>query len=383
MKKRALLLVAGLCIAMLAGGCNTKKDLNQDSNNDVTDDGADNGADNGTETPDTGTDIATPEKGEYKLEDYIKLGQYKDIEITKVEVAEVTDEDVTAAIDGVLGENPNYEEITDRTDVQNGDVVNIDYEGLKDGVAFDGGTATDANLTIGSGSFIPGFEEQLIGKKVGEKVDLNLTFPEDYSNSAELAGQAVVFKVTVNKILKVNPELTDTYVKSNFDVDTVDAYKVNLRNELKLTNETNAKNEKTNNVLNKIIENSEITHPQTLLDYYSAQMKNYYTEYASYFGMDIASFLGMSGVTEEDFNNDVKSYSETMSSQELVIKAIIEAEKMGISDAEYQEGASELAEEYGYTSSEEFLQTAKEEDVKESLLWQKVLDFITAEANEI
>lgn len=384
MKKRVLLLIVGLCVLMLAGGCSKKNDdVNEKDTDNTTEDSSNDTTDNDANAnDDADTEVEAPTKGEYELNEYIKLGQYKDIEVT-VEIAEATDEDVETSIDEILAAKPNLEEITDRDDVQDGDIANIDYEGLKDEVAFDGGTATNYNLTIGSGQFIPGFEEKLIGTKVGDKVEIELAFPEDYSQSPDLAGQDVVFKVTVNSILKENPELTLQYVTDNTDYDTIDAYKESIRSDIQKQNETNAASKKTNDVLAAIVENSEITYPQTLLDYYSAQIKNYYTEYASYFGMDFATFLTSSGITEEDFNNDAKEYAEAMTSQELVVKAIIEAEKMELSDSEFEEGVTKLAAEYGYPSSEEFLEIAAEDDIKETLLWQKVLDYVTAEAVEL
>ncbi|MDF2486627.1 MAG: trigger factor, partial [Herbinix sp.] len=241
MKKRVLILIVGICMIMLAGGCSKKNDLNDNSEDkdqntatetegtDTTDtaDTADttDPADTTDTTGTTTTDKIEVVKEDFVVGDFIKLGQYKGIEVTVTKL-EVTDANVDTAIQEDLTAHTTNEEITDRTDVQNGDIANIDYEGLKDGVAFEGGTATATDLTIGSNQFIPGFEEKLIGTKVGDKVEIELTFPEDYSNSPELAGQDVVFKVTVNAIKKeVVPELNLEYVQANTDYDTVDAYR--------------------------------------------------------------------------------------------------------------------------------------------------------------
>jgi trigger factor len=154
-----------------------------------------------------------------------------------------------------------------------------------------------------------------------------------------------------------------------------------MRKDLEAKNKQTMEDQKTNNVLTAIIGNSTISsYPQTLLDYYSAQMKNYYTQYASYYGTDFAGFLEASGMTQEDFDKETKSYAEKMASQELVIKSVIEAEKMELTDDEYQKGLTDLAKEYGYTSNDEFLKQAKEEDVKETLLWKKALDFVSSQA---
>jgi len=389
MKKRLLLLIMSLCILMLAGGCNSKKTVDEEGTDTTTEDATDitDTTDpvvpTGTTDP-TDTTAVSPTKEEYVVSDYIKLGQYKGVEVT-VDPLEVTEEDIDTAINAALVENTTTEEITDRTDVKNGDIVNIDYEGLKDGVAFDGGTATDFDLTIGSGSFIEGFEEQLIGAKVGDKKELNVTFPKEYTQSPDMAGQAVVFKVTVNAIKKeVVPVLNVEFVQANSDYDTIDAYKESIRASLQAQNEKDMASQKTNNVIAAIIENSEISsYPQTLIDYYSTEMKNYYTQYATQFGMDFAAFLTASEVTEEEFSSQMKLYAESMASQELVIKSIITAESIEISDAEYEAGVTKLAAEYEYPSSEEFLKVATEKDIKETLLWQKVIDFVTAQAKEL
>jgi trigger factor len=132
--------------------------------------------------------------------------------------------------------------------------------------------------------------------------------------------------------------------------------------------------------LDAIAANSQIKYPQGLLDYYTAQIKDYYTQLASYYSMDFASFLTASGKTEDQFNTDAQTYAQTMSSQELIIKAVIETEKMELTDQEYQDGVAKLATDYGYSSSDEFLKNAAESDIRESLLWQKTLDFVTEQA---
>ncbi|MDF2540891.1 MAG: trigger factor [Herbinix sp.] len=351
MKKIAVFLVMGLSIAMLAGGC--KKDDSSNSSKD------------------------------YKLSDHIKLGEYKGVEVT-VEQLEVTDEDVETKIQTDLEAAATSEEVTDRP-VQEGDIVNIDYEGLKDGVAFEGGTATGYDLTIGSGNFIEGFEEQIIGANKGDKLELNVTFPEDYT-ATDLAGQAVVFKVTVNAIKKsVVPELTEDFVTANTDYDTIDAYKTGVREDLAAENVETMKNNKINDVFNTIIENSEITsYPQTLIDEFKTQMTDNYTQYATQYGMELEAFIqSYYGMTLEDFNKELDAMAEEAVSQQLVFEAIIEAEGIELTDEEYQEGVTKIMTDYGFASEEEMLQSYDEETIRETLLWQKVLDFVTAEAKEV
>ncbi len=364
--KKKVLLIMGLCILLLAGGC-TKKDAGS-----LSGDSSDN-----SDTSVTGI----PTKEEYKVSDYITLGEYKGVEVT-VDKLEVTDADVEDAITSDLENNEALEEITDRDVVQDGDIVNIDYEGLKDGVAFDGGTDTGYDLTIGSGQFIDGFEDGLIGKKVGDKVALDLTFPEDYSNSdgtvSDLAGQAVVFNVTINKIQQnVVPELTEDYVKNNTDYDSIDAYKQAMREKLEAENQTTMDNQKTNNVITAILDASTISsYPQTLIDYFSAYYTNYMTQMLYYsYGVTISEYLEATGSTQEDFDSAVQSFAENYSSLELIERAIAEAEGMTITDEDYSNGLDSYMEDMGVDTEEELLTYATKEEIKDDMLLKKALQF--------
>lgn len=384
MKKRILLLVMSVSFLMLMGGCgkkNAAKDNTEDKNTESDGKDAEGTADKTEDGTDSGLINVTKE--DYKVSDYIKLGEYKGIKYT-VNKLEVTDADIETAIQEDLQAAATEQEIKDRDVVKDGDIVNIDYEGLKDGVAFDGGTAKDSDLVIGSGSFIPGFEDGLIGATVGKQVDIKTTFPEDYQ-STELAGQEVVFKVTVNAIKeKVVPELTEDYVKENLKFDTIDAYKEDIRKKLQEENEATMKSEKIKNVFQTVVDNSEFkSYPQTLLDFYKAEFKNMYIQYASYFGLDFAGFIEGSGITEEEFDEEASSYAESMAKQELVLNSIIKTEKLDISEDEYQKGVEKLAADYGYETKEDFLNTAEEEQIRETLLWEKAINTMLDTAVEI
>jgi trigger factor len=375
MKKKVLLLVISLSIILLAGGCGKKNS---------SDDLSGNKSDTNTEGTDQAevTQTPAPTKEKYNVDDYITLGEYKGVEV-KVEKLEVTDANVDAAIQDDLEANATEEEVTGRA-VQDGDIVNIDFEGLKDGVAFEGGTAQGQDLIIGSNSFIPGFEEGLIGAKKGDKLDLNLTFPEEYQ-SADLAGQAVVFKVTVNAIKQsVVPELTEEYVKEFTEYESIDAYKKATRDKLEADNQKEMEDNKMYSVISAIIEASEIKSvPQTLVDYYTYDFTSQYTQYAAMFGTDLAGFIAQSGSTQEEFDTQAKSYAQNMGTQELVINAIIEKEGLTLSDEEYQTGLDKIVTDYNYPSKEELLKSAAEDQIKESLLWQKAIQLVTSEAKEI
>lgn len=324
MKKKLLFLVLSLSITALAWGCGKKSPAEEleptPGNEAATDTDVDTTGENPGTTDNTAAEA--PVKEAYEVGDYITLGDYKGLTVTYTKL-EVKDADVDAKIQEDLAGAATDEEVTDRA-VQAGDVVNIDYEGLKDGVAFEGGTAQGYDLEIGSGSFIEGFEDGLIGAKKGDELALNLTFPESYTN-AELAGQAVVFNVKVNTIkVSVVPELTEDYVKNNTDYDTIDAYKEATRKELEESNQNSMKNEKINNLLTAIIENSKISsYPQTLIDYYAYEMESYYSQYAAMFGYQLADFLAANGMTEASFATEKNSYAEDRAAQELVLSAII------------------------------------------------------------
>jgi trigger factor len=291
---------------------------------------------------------------------------------------EVSADDLAIAIQSDMQSlGATLAEVTGRT-VQAGDTVNIDYEGLKDGTAFEGGTGTNYDLMIGSGSFIPGFEEQLVGAKVGDKLSLNLTFPENYG-SADLAGQPVVFNVTVNKIQEY--AVTEDYVKANTDYDTVDAYKTSISDNLQAQNDTTMKTELQNNVYNAVVANSVISSlPQTLLDYYANDLKVYYTNYAAAYNMDFATFLSSSGVTEAKFAQDAQDYAKSMATRDLVLGAVIKAEGIQLSDDEYNQQVEVYAKQYGYENGAALLAAADATLLKEDILYKKVQDFLVAEA---
>ncbi|NLZ82902.1 MAG: trigger factor [Clostridiales bacterium] len=394
MKKKLLLIVISISLLGLLGGCGKKVDngkadtTDKNTEESKTDDNSTEDNSVGDISEDIGTDIESElvvvEKEDFVAKDYITLGNYKGIEYT-VQKLEVSDDDVEDAINEELQAAAEEKDVTDRTVVENGDTVNIDYEGLKDGVAFAGGTAAGQNLIIGSGSFIPGFEEGLIGATVGEKIDLDITFPEAYQQSPELAGQPVVFKVTVNAIKEiVIPELTEEYVKDTLGLDNIKAYKEEVRKELEDANEATMDNERINNIFQQIIEASVVSsYPQSLIDFYKAELKNNYIQYAYYnYGMKYADFLEASGVTEEEFDADALSYAENMAKQEMVFTGIIETENLGLTDEEFETCVAKIAADYEYATTEELLASIEEDQIRESLLWQKVLDLVVAEAKE-
>ena len=265
----------------------------------------------------------------YDVEKYVTLGAYDGMDVTVEGKFDVTDEDVENYIDNMLTYYPTYED-TDKQTVENGDCVNIDYEGKKDGVAFDGGTAQDYVLEIGSHTFIDGFEEGLVGVDVGDTVDLDLTFPEDYQ-SEELAGAAVVFTVKVNKIVKKldtsYEELTDDFVADNLNYSTVDDLYNETKSYLEKSNEENRTVAARTAVLDQLIANSKIAIPDGLLDQKVDQYIQQFTVQNCTDGNTLSDYLSANyNMTEDDFKSTITNEMESNLDDELVLEALVKAE---------------------------------------------------------
>lgn len=382
MKKIAALLV--LCMSLMAALIGCKKD-ETDNNSDtditptpaVTDEESKDGEDNAQDEADlpAGNPVV---KEDYDFNDYIKLGQYKGIEV-KVDKLEVKDEDVEVAIQmDLLNNGATPVDVTDRP-VKYGDTVNIDFVGYHNGEPFDGGSAEGYDLTVGSGSFIEGFEEQLIGAKLNKEVEVNVVFPENYSYT-EMAGEPALFKVIINKIQYF--ELTEDFIKDE-GFDSEEAYRESVLKELTNSNEEKMRKQKENFLYNAVIKGSEITLPDNLVDYYANDFKTLYSNVAASYGYDLETFISLSGYSMEEFEKDAKSYSDAMATRELVVRAISTIEGIEVTEEELQKKAEEYAEEYGYESGEEFLKEADADILKDDLLFEKVIEFLVAESVEI
>lgn len=364
MKKKYLLLITCLCVLALAGGCKKRNTI--DNLTPATGNSSDETAD---------TDF--PVKEAYKASDYVTLGQYKGIEVT-VERIKVTDRIVEMMIENHLASNASMVDVTDRA-VMEGDTVNIDFEGIKDGVAFEGGTAQGYELVIGSGSFIPGFEEGLIGANKGEKLALDLTFPESYSNSPDLAGQPVVFNVTVNSIsVSQIPELTDEYVKDYTEYDTVAAFKEGSKKELQEISDESFESERMKNVLQALIDSSTFSSiPQNLLDYYSYSYRTYLEQQSYYtYGVALADYLAYIGMSEAELEDVVKRVAENQAKSEMVELAVAEAEGITISDDEYKGLLAEYMSVRGVDSEDTLRQFETREQTIDNMRMQKAVDFV-------
>lgn len=297
----------------------------------------------------------------------------------------VSDTYVEYMVQYQLNNSATNEEVTDRDDVENGDIVNIDYVGTKDGEEFSGGSGTGYDLTIGSGTFIDGFEDGLIGHKVGEVVDLNLTFPDDYQQE-DLAGQDVVFKVTINKIQqKVVPELTDDWVVSQniSGVSTVDEYRDYVRQQLMAQAQSTYDSDVQSKIAQYMVENSTFKQdpPQAMIDRLTESMKTYYSKYATQYGMELDDFLTTFMNADEDNPEQVLTDNATDSAKELlVMKVIADKEGLNPSRTEFNTQLSNYAAQAGYSSVDEFKKSEDAESVRESMMLQNVLEFLQKSA---
>ena len=310
--------------------------------------------------------------------DYVTITKYKNVEVDKVDTTEVTDDDVESQINSILQANATTTEVTDRA-AQEGDTVTIDYVGKKDGVAFDGGTATGAQLTLGSGSYIDGFEDGVVGHKIGDTFDLDLTFPENYGQS-DLAGQAVVFTVTLQGISESNvPELNDEFVQEVSEKSkTVKEYKKEIKDQLTESNTTDYDTQLQDEAWNAVLDKAEVKkYPDGDVEDIENQIKEQYQNAADSYGMEFADFLAQYySMTEDDFNDQVTDAAKETVKQRLVAQAIADKEKLTPSKKELNKEYKKLAEQYGYADVDALKEIASEDTLKNIVITNKVKEFL-------
>lgn len=340
----------------------------------------------GTEAAEEGTEADTEaevpaERPEYTASDYVTLGEYMGLNVV-VDPMVVTDEDVDAETVNSISMYDNVLETLEEGTVQDGDTANIDYEGKLDGVAFDGGTAKGYDLEIGSGTFIDGFEEGLIGVAIGDTVDLELTFPENYTE--ELAGKDVVFTVTVNSVQRL-PEITDELVNEVTEGEYADvaSYKAYIRSTLEASAQESRENAIKTDILTQIANSSTINeYPQELVDYSVDEMMTYYESFAAMYSMEMAEFVeSYFGMTEDEFAEEILLAVKQNLQQELYVKAIAEAEGLEIDDEEYAAGCADYAARYGFETSEAVVEAiGGEKMMRLSLLIDETFDYLAENA---
>lgn len=319
-----------------------------------------------------------------KALDYIELGEYKGLNVERLNT-EVSEEDIQSEIDTVLASLAEKKVVTNRDTVKKGDTANIDYVGKKDGVAFDGGTASDCDLEIGSGQFIPGFEDGLIGVKVGETKVLDLTFPENYGNT-DLAGAEVQFEVKVNAIKEsVLPELTDSFIykQTGGEYTTVEKYREGIRKDLEQEKKEYADTKMYSDLVNQVVASSTVKKdiPDEYLQNKVDIMKNNVKTYADSYGVDYATFIQTyMGKTAAEFSKECEEFAVTASKETLVVLAIAEKEGLNLTKDELNEAISEYTKIYGYESEEMFKEKTDMNQFNEYVLTSKVQEFLADNA---
>ncbi len=317
-------------------------------------------------------------KAKFYVKPEVSLKEYKGFKVTKT-VAPVTDEDVNNDIEAVRARNGRVVDVTDRA-VENGDLAVIDYEGFCDGVAFEGGKGENYSLAIGSNSFIPGFEEQIIGHNIGESFDINVKFPEQY-HSDDLAGKDAIFKIVLHGIKKNElPELDDEFAKDVSEFDTLDEYKADVKAKLEKKNEKTAENAVEEQIINALIENLEADIPAPMFE---NEAENFVRDYDSRLrmqGLDLQTYCKYTGQTLEQLREQFKPMAERQVKTRLALEKIVELESITASDEEVDAEYENLATAYGM-KAEEVKKYVEAEAVRSDLCVKKAVDFVKANAD--
>lgn len=323
------------------------------------------------------------QKAAIHAEDYIELGQYKGLEVSRMNTV-ATEEEINQQISIFMDSYTEAVPVTDRTDVRVGDTANIDYVGKIDGVAFAGGTADGYDLTIGSGRFIPGFEEGLVGVKVGETVDLNLKFPDDYSNNSDIAGKDAVFTVTVNSI-SMTPELTDELINtmSNGQYTSVADFKQYIRDYIEGTNKIYADSDMYTSLLNMASENAKIKQPipESYIQEKKDDMIQSTQSRADSYNMELNEYVEKyMGLDEATFKEKVEEASGKLAKEGLVVQAIANKEGLSVSDEDFDSQIEEYVKMYGYKDRKDLEEHMSVDTIKEAMLTEKVEQLLADEA---
>ncbi|MCC0637599.1 MULTISPECIES: trigger factor [unclassified Clostridioides] len=309
-----------------------------------------------------------------------ELGNYKGIEVAKVENT-VSDENVEAKLQEMVEKNARLVSVEDKA-LEDGDTAIIDFEGFDNGVAFDGGKGENYNLVIGSNTFIPGFEEQLVGKKAGEEVEVNVTFPEEY-HSEDLAGKPVVFNVKVNDVkVKELSVLDDEFAKDTSEFDTLDELKADVRAKLEEEAKNKADAEIRNSVVEKVAENTEIEIPEVMVEHQIDNMLNELNYQLQYQGFGLQQLLEMTGRTMEELREERKEDAKKLVKSSLVLEAITKAEGIEATEDEFKAELEKMASAYNMEVEkiETTLRDADKEDIKGQIKIRKTIDLLVESA---
>ena len=314
------------------------------------------------------------------LKPEVKLGKYKGVKVESTEVT-VTDEEVDAKIEKERENNARTIEVTDRP-VKDGDMIVLDFEGFVDGVAFDGGKGENYPLTIGSGAFIPGFEEQLVGAEIGKEVEVNVTFPENYQ-AEELKGKAAVFKCTIKEIReKELPALDDEFASEVSEFDTLEEYRKDVRETLFIEKEKAAREAKEAAVIDAIIADSDMDIPEAMVTTQQKQMIDEFAQRIQMQGLTMEQYLQFTGASLDKMMEQVKPQAETRIKSRLVLEAVAAKEGIEATEEDYEEEIKTMAEVYQMEPDKikEMLPEKSVKGIKEDIAVKKAAEFVVNNA---
>lgn len=335
-------------------------------------------------------DVQQIEKGqplvftaEVEVKPEVKLGEYKGVKV-EVEKEEVDEEKLENHIEGLRQQHARLIEVEDKeTEASDGDMVMIDFTGYVNGEPFEGGDAQDYSLEIGTNTFISGFEEQLIGMKVGEEKEVKVTFPEDY-RSEDLAGEEAVFEVTLKQIKqKELPELNDDFAREISDFDTFEEFKADAFQKLKDNAEQQYKTQLETAVIEKVSENAEVEIPETLIERQLDNILQDMEQYLQYQGLNLGTFLELTGKSEDDMREEHREEAEKRVKANLVLDEIIKEEDIDVTEDELNERLQEMAEQYDDSPErirEVFEKQGRLEMMREEIRMRKVIDLLVENA---
>ena len=309
----------------------------------------------------------------------VKVGSYNGLTVEKT-VHTVSDEAVEAELKRV--QERNARELTREGAAQNGDIADIDFEGFVDGVAFEGGKAEHYNLTLGSGSFIPGFEEQVVGHSAGEEFDVNVTFPTEYQ-AAELAGKAAVFKIKLHEVkYKELPALDDDFAKDVSEYDTLDELKDSIRNNIKTNLDKQAEQKVENDLMDQVIANMKADIPDAMVDSRIDELVQDFEYRISQQGLKLADYLKYMGMNIEQFRAQFKEQADKQVKMRLAMEAIVAKEGITASDEEFEEEVKRIADAYKM-EADKVKSIVDAAAVKADLAINKAIDFVKEKANVV
>lgn len=311
----------------------------------------------------------------------VELGNYKGIKVEKPSV-EVTEDDINGELENVRKQNSRTIPVEDRP-VQDGDITTIDFEGFVDGEAFEGGKGTDYPLTIGSHSFIDTFEEQLIGKNIGEETEVNVTFPEDYQ-AENLKGKAAMFKVTVKEIKAVElPDVDDDFAQDVSEFDTLDEYKEDIRKRLLEKKETDAKNEIENKAIEALIEDSKMEIPEPMIDLQVRQMADDFARRIQSQGISVEQYFQFTGLTSEKMLEQMRPQALKRIQSRLVLEAVAKAENFEITEDDINAEIDRMADMYNMEADKlkDMISDSDKDAMKQDIGVQKAVEFIVENVN--